>query len=307
MELWNKKILPSINNLESILNSSKNSTDIEASSSTNTSDQENRPPKTIVCLSKTPLSSFSKRFVNDAIRSISCQTSAFTVDTGTNPGRLFENDKAVQTYKIHHQRTRRTQTRTRKIKSYSKPTQTPNYSLSNIRESILKSFPNAPILSLPQDQFSRLIQGSSNLSFSESSILQGLKIQSASGTTGYNVLRTIIPNTFPSPRTIRRATSSFYICPGVINSVIELFSNKLLKYPQYNQKIVLSFDEFSISPKVEYSSQHQMIVGLTTLDPGYANSQVQNCLIIVAQCLTLPIRIPVSVDFTASSTKPGNL
>ena len=128
-----------------------------------------------------------------------------------------------------------------------------------------------------------------------------------SGTSGYNRLRSIVPKTFPSTRVIRRALLSFYIVPGVINSIIELFSNKLLKYPLYNQKIILSFDQFSVSDKVEYSQQHKISVGLPTLEPSYANAEVQNCLIIIAQCLTLPIRIPVSVDFTTSSTKPGSV
>ena len=74
-----------------------------------------------------------------------------------------------------------------------------------------------------------------------------------------------------------------------------------------HHKIILSFDEFSISPKVEYSPQHHCVIGFPTFQPYLLNSQVQNCLIVVAQSLTLPIRIPVSVDFTASSTKAGTL
>ena len=254
--ILNKNILPTISKLENLLNSSKNSTEIESDLSTSTSDQENRPPKTIICSSTTSLSSFSKHFANDSIRSISCQTSVFTVDTGTNPGRIFENDKGVQTFKIHQQRSRKIQTRSRKLKAYSRKTQTPKVSIENIRETIQTAFPNAPILTLPEDQFSRLIKGDSTTPFSQSTIIQGLKLKSTSGTSGYNVLRSIFPKTFPSTRTIRRATSNFYICPGVINSIIELFSNKLLKYPSFNRKIVLSFDEFSVSPKVEYSPQH---------------------------------------------------
>ena len=87
--------------------------------------------------------------------------------------------------------------------------------------------------------------------------------------------------------------------------MIEVFSSRLSKYPSVHHKIILSFDEFSIAPKVEYSAQHHCFIGVPTLQPEFSNAVVQNCLIFIAQCLTLPIRIPVSVDFTAHTTKPG--
>ena len=305
MFLLNKNILPSISNLENILNSTKNITEIQ--SDLDCSGQENIPYKTVILSSRSPLSSFSKHFASDSLKDISCQAAVETVDAATIPKGTYEKDKAIQTFKTYHQRSRRTQTKNRKIKSYSRKTQTPCLTIDDIRESLVTAFPNSPLLTLPSDQFSRIITGNSTIPFSQNSIIQGLNLQSVSGTTGYNLLRSIVPKTFPSTRVIRRALSSFYILPGVINSIIELCSNKLLQYPLYNQKIILSFDEFSVSAKVEYSPQHKIFVGLPTLEPSYANAQVQNCLIIVAQRLTLPIRIPVSVDFTASSTKPGSV
>ena len=176
-----------------------------------------------------------------------------------------------------------------------------------IFETLNLTFSQSPLLSLNSDQFSRLITGKSKIPYSDSTILKGYQLQSVSGKSGYNLLRSDIPNCFPAVRTIRRSLSSFAIFPGAQKHVIELLSNKLSNYPLYNRKIVLSFDEFSISPKIEYSQQHRIFVGLPTLKPVYANAQVKNCLIFIAQCLTLPIRVPVSVDFTTSSTSPGIL
>ena len=73
------------------------------------------------------------------------------------------------------------------------------------------------------------------------------------------------------------------------------------------RKVVLCFDEFSISPKVEYSVQHKSFIGFPTLTPIQSEGPAQNCLIFIAQCLLLPIRVPVSVDFTSSSTKANKL
>ena len=78
-----------------------------------------------------------------------------------------------------------------------------------------------------------------------------------------------------------------------------------MELPSYNQKIVLSFDELSVAHKIEFSPQHNLFIGLSTLQTKIVDSPVQNCLIILAQCLTLPIRVLVSVDFTATSTKPN--
>ena len=85
--------------------------------------------------------------------------------------------------------------------------------------------------------------------------------------------------------------------------VIDIFANKLLQLPDYNRRVILCFDEFFISPKIEYSLQHKSWIGLPTLKPQYLDSKVQNCFIIMAQCLTLPIRVPVSVDFTTHVTR----
>ena len=193
----------------------------------------------------------------------------------------------------------------KKIPIKSKKSQTVSFKIENCRETLIKAFPNSPLLELNTDQFSRIITGNSRTPLSRATILQGLQLKSVTGTTGYNLLRSEIPKIFPSTSIIRNSFSSFFISPGPISSIIKLFCEKLIELPSYYQKIVSSFDEFSVAHKIEFSAQHNLFIGLPTLQPKIIDSPVQNCLIILAQCLTLPIRVPVSVDFTASSTKPG--
>ena len=128
---------------------------------------------------------------------------------------------------------------------------------------------------------------------------------SVSGNRGYNLFRQEIPDVFPSKRTIQNSLNRFYVSPGPINVVIEIFANKLLQLSFLHRKVVLCFDEFSVSPKVEYSIQHKKFIGHPTLASKYVDKTVQNCLIIIAQSVTMPIRVPVSVDFTTNTTKAG--
>ena len=177
--------------------------------------------------------------------------------------------------------------------------------METIRDTIKVSYPNSPFLSLNDDQFSRLITGKTKITFSQETILQGYKLQSVSGTGAYNLFRSALPNSFPCSRTIRGKISNFCIYPGPIQSIIKLFSYRLKTYPSVNHKIIISFDEFSIAPKVQYSPQHHSYIGVPTILPECDNAVAENCLVFVAQCLTLPVRVPVSVDFTANSTKAG--
>ena len=56
----NKTILPAINNLADLLNSSRNSID-QDSEVNSLSDENNLPAKTIICQSNTPISWHSKK------------------------------------------------------------------------------------------------------------------------------------------------------------------------------------------------------------------------------------------------------
>lgn len=307
MEFNNKKILSSINILAAVLNSSGNS--IEQVSESNLSSEENsQPTKTIILKSKTPISSYSKNFITDLIRDNSCQGVVTSVNHATSPQCSFTSDSQVQTYKLYHQYSRKTQTRNpAKKRLYSRKIQTDRQAVESIRETIQRAYPKSPLLALNKNRFSRLVTGKFRTPFDQESIIKGFKMQCVSGNRGYKLLRSEIPDVFPSKSTICKSLSSFYILPGPIKMVIYMFSNKLAALPSYNKKIVLCFDEFSISPKVEFSKQHNSYIGFPTLKPQYADSTVQNCLIIIAQCLTLPIRVPVSVDFTTSVTKAGIL
>ena len=267
--------------------------------------QENLPEKNIILKSTSVLSSYSINFVKDLIKESSTQTEVLTINKQTSTPKICKSDKQIHTFKIYHQLSRNTQTKWRKIRIASRKTQTLKYTVADVHEILVKSFPNSPLLKLNFDQFYRLVTGNSRIPYSRESILQGYKIQATSGTAGYNVLRSEVPKCFPSPSIIRNSLSNFSISPGPFQNVIELLCNKLRNLPKYNQKIILSFDECSIASKVEFSSQHNEFIGLPTLEPEIENAPTKNCLIIIATCLTLPIRIPVNVDFTASSTKPG--
>ena len=70
MFLLNKNILPSISNLEKILNSNRNSTEIQ--SDFDSSGKENTPHKTVIFASSSPLSSFSQHVASDSIKDQCC-------------------------------------------------------------------------------------------------------------------------------------------------------------------------------------------------------------------------------------------
>lgn len=201
MNLCSKNILPSITNLESILNSGLNI----SKPISHSSDGNSPPNKIFILTSQNPLSSFSQGFANDLTTHSSCQAVVSTKNISTNTT-SHSVEKQIQTFKTYHQTSRRTQTRSpTKPRLYSRKTQTNRKSVESIREVILAEFPNSPLLTLNSDQFFRIITGNSRIPYSQESILQGLQLQTASGTTGYNLLRSEIPNCFPSTSSIRES------------------------------------------------------------------------------------------------------
>ena len=219
----------------------------DSSSNSFNSSKESIPEKNIILKSSSSLSSYSINFATDFKKNTATQTEVPTLDKQTSTYKIPNCDKQIHTFKIYHERSRKTQTKSRKIKVASRKTQTLKHTVADVHEIFQKLFPNSPLLKLHYDQFVRLITGNSRLPYSLESILQGYKIQSTSGTTGYNLMRSEVPNCFPSPSIIRHSLPNFYILPGPFQSVIELFCNKLKNLPTYNQKIILSFDECSIA------------------------------------------------------------
>ena len=153
--------------------------------------------------SSTNLSAYSQKFAIDTIKSTSCQTVSFSLEKSTSTKVVDTAEKHVQTCKAYYKTDRQTQVSARKIKLYSRQSQTPRNSVKSIRESIETTYPQSPLLSLNSDQFSRLITGNSKIPFTQNTILQSYKLQSSSGTSGYNLLRSELPYCFPSPSSIR--------------------------------------------------------------------------------------------------------
>ena len=234
MNFNNKTILPAITNLSQLLNlNEKDVSDLF--------DQENQPRQTVIRSSTNSLLNYSHKFSVGLVKSTPVQATVGTLTNSTST-KVDLLDKSVQTTTLCYHVNHKTQTLDRKKKVYSRKTQTSRKLLATIRDTIKVSYPNFSLLSLNNDQFSRLITGKSKITFSQETILQGYKLQSLSGTGAYNLCRSALPNSFPCSKTIRGKISNFCINPGPVKSIIKLFSYRLKTYPAVNYKFIISFE-----------------------------------------------------------------
>ena len=151
MNFDNKQILPAINNLSQLLN--PNEIDVSE-----LCDQENQPRKTVIRNSTNSLLNYFQKFSVGLVKSTPVQATVETLTKSTST-KVDIFDKSVQTTKLCYHVNHKIQTLDRKKKVYSRKTQTSCKSLETIRDTIKVSYPNSPLLSLNDDQFSRLITG----------------------------------------------------------------------------------------------------------------------------------------------------
>lgn len=129
----------------------------------------------------------------------------------------------IQTLKKFYHRSYETQ-----ISGRTRPNSSQTiFSVETIRDLLIQYFPKSSLLLMNLDQFSRILTGNERIPFLPESIIQAVRLQSAAGSSAYNLFRTEFPNLLPCPSLIRLRLNGFKNSHGPIICLIELLCHKL--------------------------------------------------------------------------------
>lgn len=191
-ERFNPNITPAIQNLEYLLKSSTSRSCLAAN------------PENIQVVTKNIVQSSKSSLITPSMRTEKISTNQTTQDVVQPPAACT----------LKHHRSRAVQTNSKCPRTITCSTQTDSMSVADFRFFLNFYFPQSSLLSLPSDQFTRIITGNITLPFSLYSIMKANTIQKSVGALAYEHLRREFPNLFPGASTIRRTLASFKMSPS---------------------------------------------------------------------------------------------
>ncbi|XP_077263676.1 uncharacterized protein LOC143898232 [Temnothorax americanus] len=101
--------------------------------------------------------------------------------------------------------------------------------------------------------------------YSDKSIIKGLSLWTACGTSGYNRVRKAFDVELPAPRTLQRKIQNISFNPGILEDIFLCLESRINNMEERSKLCCLVFDEMSIEPKIEYDRGSDSNMGYCTL------------------------------------------